>query len=256
MTATGRWIAIFLLGVSGVLTTGSLPGRAAELTVAVNHAPPYRILDDIDGRPVYSGIYINVLEEAARRTGLQLTYQNVPFRRALLLMETGGADLMLGPNRTPEREDFMYFLKAELPAEPKAVYIAQAAGDVLDLSDLAGQTVGVMRGASYNPAFDMALGIDRVEATDYATLFRMLDQGRLRAVIVPSLLASHLLRHESFAIRKASLVLDGQPSFIAVSRASRFFTEERYEGLENALIAMREDGTFDRIYQHYDGSGL
>lgn len=243
-------VAVVLL--AGSITVGKARTAPLSITVVVNNAPPYRIIDENISPPVYSGMYIDVIEDAARRAGFDIHYRNVPFRRALYLMQAGDADVMLGPNKTPDRATFMYFLKTPLPAETKAVYVADGAADIRKLSDLENRTVGVLRGASYNPRFDAASDIDRFGAADYLTLFRMLEQHRIDAVIVPAVLARYLLHREPHAVHPASLTFAGKPSYIAVSRQSRFFQQGNHIALEHALGQMQRDGSLRRIFQLYE----
>ena len=51
----------------------------------------------------------------ARPFNVSLTFNVVPFRRALALMVNGRADIMLGPNRNSEREAYMFYIDEELP---------------------------------------------------------------------------------------------------------------------------------------------
>jgi len=187
---------------------------------------------------------------------LTLRFEVVPFKRALYLMETGEADLMLGPNRTDERQNFMYYFGAALPNEPKAIYIGFLDMNVRKVSDLALKSVGVLRGANYSWQLEDANDVRLFEAADYGTLFRMLDLHRLDALIVPELQAIEQIKQEGpYRIRKSDLVLQGQPSFIALSRNSKFFTDGSFVDFEQHLVDMRQDGTFDQIYSHYAQSG-
>ena len=84
----------------------------------------------------------------------------------------------------------------------------------------------------------------------------MLDLHRIDALIVPELLAIEQIKQEGpYRIRKSDLVLQGQPSFIALSRRSEFFTDGSFIAFEELLVKMRQDGTFDQIYSHYAQSG-
>ena len=83
-----------------LLISLSLGAHAAPLRVVVNHAPPYRIIDP----PYYGGYYIELFQLAAAQAGLEIHFLSVPLKRGLQMLETGDADLILGPNRTPERE--------------------------------------------------------------------------------------------------------------------------------------------------------
>lgn len=245
-------LAVFLLGFGSLISAGN----ARELTVAINHAPPYRIVEDTTSGTAYSGIYIDVVREAAKRANVDLVFVVVPFKRALSLMETGLADLMLGPNRTDERQKFMYYFGAALPSEAKAIYTGLGQTNVRSVDDLDHSSVGVLRVANHNWQLDAIKDIRLVEAADYPTLFRMLDLQRIDALIVPELLAiEHIKRGGPYRVRKAGFVLQGEPSFIALSRGSAYFTDGEFLKLEQQLVEMRQDGTFDEIYAHYAGSG-
>lgn len=240
-------------GLSGMVGFG-LPASARELIVAIDRAPPYRIVKYTPDGAVYSGIYIDVVREAAKRAGLTLVFEVVPFKRALYLMEHGQADVMLGPNRTDERQKFMHYFGAALPPEPKAIYVSDIAYDIRDFEDLALRSVGVLRGAaSYQKLIDID-ALSLVEAMDYSTLFRMLDQRRIDALVVPELLAVELIRQEGpYRIRKSGMVLPGQLSFITVARKSDYFISGDFIRFERHLVKMRRDGTFDAIYARYAG---
>lgn len=244
------WICSVIVMI-GTVTTGQ-PVVARTLVVALNNAPPYRIIKDTASGMSYSGIYIDVVREAASRAGIDLEFEVVPFKRALHLIEKGKADLMLGPNRTDERQKYMYYFGAALPNEPKAVYLGASDADVVSITDLGQKSVGVLRGANYGWQLEDAKDVRLVEAVDYAALFRMLDLGRIDALIVPELQGVEQIRQGGpFNIRKASLVLQGQPSFIGLSRLSDYYIDGSFTELEQVLVKMRQDGTFDAIYDHY-----
>ncbi len=242
------YVVTVLLG-HGVLVGAT---SARELVVALNHAPPYRIVEATPNGPSYSGIYIDVVREAARRAGVELGFEVVPFKRALYLLEHGVADLMLGPNRTDERQEYMYYFDAALPNEPKAIYIGERYPDVHVVRDLNNKTVGVLRGTNYAWQLDEARDVHLVEAADYGTLFKMLDLHRINALIVPELQAIEQIKQGGpYRIRKSDLILPGQPSFIALSRGSGYFTDGSFARFEQVLVEMRHDGTFEQIYNRY-----
>jgi polar amino acid transport system substrate-binding protein len=121
---------------------------AAVARVPVNDAPPYRIIGSTNGAPSYSGIYVDVLREIAAATGLTLEFVELPFARALRVMQEGEADIMLGPNRAPEREVYLHYLEPPLPQEPKVFLPVAAAAPIRGYDDLAGRRIAIRRGAS------------------------------------------------------------------------------------------------------------
>ncbi|WP_169567568.1 substrate-binding periplasmic protein [Sneathiella limimaris] len=233
------------------LATFSAGATPLKITIAVNHSPPYRIVEKLGSETNYSGYYVDIIREACKRSSIETNFINVPFRRALFLLERGDVDLMLGPNKTEKRKQYMYFLETALPREDKSFYVQKDATDIQSLEGLTGKTVGVLRGSTYTQQFDTARHFTKLKATNYSGLFRMLGKGRIDAVIVPSLLGKYLEKKYSQSIKKSSLILEGRPSFIALSKFSNFYKTQGYLPLEKALKDMERDGTLYRIRNKY-----
>ena len=105
--------------------TGSITAQDAAVVnketikVVGNHAPPYRIFGDNKK----AGIYFDIMKEIADRLKLTVTFNKKPYKTALNMMKNGEADLMVGPNKTEERERFMIFSRAEFPRERKGFFV-------------------------------------------------------------------------------------------------------------------------------------
>ena len=119
---TGVWrITVSGICLSLLLLTGGslLAEDQTTLRVVGNHAPPYRMIEGT----TFSGIYFDAMQEIGQRLGISVKFQDVPMKRALALMESGEADVMVVPNKTPERETFMVYTNATFPAENKVFYV-------------------------------------------------------------------------------------------------------------------------------------
>lgn len=197
----------------------------------------------------YSGFYVDFVRELAKRRNLNLLFHEVPFRRALALMEQGAADIMTGPNRTPERESYMTYLDVELTREGKAFYLQPEAPDIRQYGELVSRYIGVLRSAKYFKRFDDDKNLRKYSVGDYSTALRMVSKGRIEVAIMPELLGDYLNKTKSYDLRKASFKVPGQPSFIAVSKRSKL--AQSIEELEIALREMKADGTIDRIIGLY-----
>ena len=219
------------------------------LKVVVNAAPPYRIIEKEEYATLISGIYVDVMREAASRAGFKLKFVIASFIQALSMMETGAVDVMLGPNRLPDRERYMHFLEPALPAEPKVVLLAADASDVADLVELAGKRVGVLPGASYGPAFDAADAFEKVPLRSYVDGMGMVANTYLDAVVVPEQLGDYLMLKTELTLKKATLRMPGRPSYIAWSNLSPVL--DLKGKLQAALKTVLEDGTFERILASY-----
>ncbi|RED53928.1 substrate-binding periplasmic protein [Aestuariispira insulae] len=238
-----------LTGCCFLFLLAGISAKADTLIVAVNHAPPYRIISGYTSKPAYSGIYIDIFREVAKRAKITITYKEVPFKRALSMMEAGTADIMLGPNRTPEREAYMIYLDAELPRETKAFYLHPDAPDIKSYDGLSGFSVYVLRGARYFDPFDQDQAMKKIAVNDYAVALRSLRRHKDRTSIIPEQQGDYLMRELGFPLKKASYHAPGKISYIALSRQSAFLDEKvRFERL---LTEMEKSGAIDQIVAQY-----
>jgi polar amino acid transport system substrate-binding protein len=243
-----------LLLVAGPLpATAADPAPASAATVArvpVNDAPPYRIIGSANGAPTYSGIYVDVLREIAASTGLTLEFVELPFARGFRVMQEGEADIMLGPNRSPDREVYLHYLEPPLPQEPKVFLQAVGAAPIRGYDDLAGRRIAVLRGAGYFDRFDADTALSKTPLDDYTAGLRLVAVGRLDTVVIPELQALWLLRETGFPLQVAPWRVPGRPSYIAVSRRSPLI--DRVPQLEAALQRVVTGDGLRRILQRYE----
>lgn len=200
-----------------------LPLAAAEPLKLVTEVEPPYVLPP--GDPRGRGIDVDIVQAAMQQGGgppIQLLF--VPFRRALLMMESGDADLMLGLSRTPERERYLLFSR---PYGHEASYCFLRGRDrpaqVRSLADLGALRVGLVSGFVYPAALTAALGPARIMANDRSALLRMVAAGRADVAVMERLIAVWLLMREGFSaqLRAEDFVLSGSGApQLAFSRRS------------------------------------
>lgn len=214
---------------------GWLPLQAAPLRVAVNDAPPYRIVEP----PFFGGYYIELIQAAAQRAGLELQFIDVPLKRAFQMLATGEADLMLGPNRTPEREKFLLFLdNATLPAEEKVFIVAHPQLVIRSLQDLQGKRIDVLAGAAYHPDIDHSGLLNKHPLNGYEQGLQRLLRDRSDLVIMPEAQADYLLQKLKLPLIKSPFRLRGTPSYLAWSR--RTFDAQTAQRLATELQQLQQ----------------
>jgi len=156
---------------------------------------------------------------------------------------------MLGPNRTPEREVYLDYLDFDISRESKVFYLREDAPDIADYNDLSGRRIAVLRGAAYFDRFDADESLHKFEVSDYKTGIRVLEGGRVDALIMPELQGDYLLKNRDHSLRKSSFVIEGRPSFIAISRKSEL--RRSREALLRELRAMKAEGVMASIVGRY-----
>lgn len=215
------------------------------VTVGLNHAPPYRIVEG--GR--HSGLYVDIFEAIAERLGWKVRYREAPFRRVLLMVERGEVDVMLGPLRTPSREAMFEFVAAAFPPERRLFFYLGEANRIERYGDLYGKRIGVLEGARYFNRFDQDPDLIKESAARYDNLARMLARGRVDVVIAPELVGLYTLRRQGVAASVSPFFVPGQRSWIAVSRHSE---AARYaEDIRAALKLLEMNGTYEALVLKY-----
>lgn len=227
------------------LCLGALAAPLPVLHVVGDAAPPFRIV----AQGNWTGIYCDVMREIARRSGYALRFSEVPPKRALLMLEQGQADLMLGPNRSPERERYMVFLAASFPPARKAFYQRPGSAPIRGYADLAGLSISVELGKRFFEPFDSdpELHLDRV--IDSLTALRKVAAAHSDVALMPEQEGDWLIRQHGLLLHKADWLVDGRSAHIALSRRSAHLAAA--PALEAAFAAMRQDGSLEAIYQRY-----
>jgi len=225
------------------------PGPAADspvqLHVVGSEDPPYRIFEGGRAR----GLYFDLLRAAAERAGWLLTIEAVPPARALQMLERGGADAMVGPLRTPERERFLHYSRITLPPEDKAFYTRRNAAPLHSLDDLHGLLIGVQRGKRYGRSFDEDSRLRRVEVSEYRSALTMVGLNRLDVAVVPERQGDRIVRELGLPLVKQSLRLAGETPYLVMARQSPWLN--RLPELERAFDTLQRDGEWAAIVQRY-----
>lgn len=162
------------------------PCQRALVTRAATNMPPYAYLD---GRRQLTGYRVELLQQLFKRLNCPLQIRtDVPWKRSLLLLQSGELDLMVNSSKTPERERFAYFSKAA-DAEYVALYQLQKQHGSIRLANLTEAfsghyNIGLIRGNHYGAELnqrlqDEAIAGHLVEAIDKPALYQMLLRQRV-----------------------------------------------------------------------------
>lgn len=239
-----RLVTILLLALV------AMPVQAEIARVLINEAPPYRIIGSANGGPYYTGIYIEILQMVADETGLTLDFVETPFARGFRALQAGDGDIMLGPNRSPEREAYLRYLDPPLPREPKVFLQPRKAEPIGRYEDLAGKRIAVLRGATYFDRFDGDPQLKREAFDDYAAALRLVSLGRVDTAVMPELQALWLLRITGLDLALSPYRVPGRDSHIVLSRKSPLLPLA--PKMEASLRRLQAENRIARILQRYE----
>jgi len=232
-----------LLGLPAMgATAHAAPGlRAVNLT-----APLFGM--ERDGQS--SGIFVDVMRELSRASGIAIAATMAPKVRGQAMLQTGGADLMIG------------FDNADLQAHARQValvasfdvgIVARAGVRLKTLSDLRGKTVGQMRSADYSAAYAQDEAILKYSTNTMEQMIKMLALGRIDAAIGVRESLYFAIRNEGIAQDRIGefLPLESRQAWLHYSKAT--YNAATADRLASAVQQMRAAGTIAAIIQRYGG---
>jgi polar amino acid transport system substrate-binding protein len=209
------------------------------------------------GRP--SGILVDVVTEAFRRTGHQFEIQLMPWARCLAEIRSGRADGIFSVFKLPERDEFLTYTGLPIITQVEAFFVP-ADSDLKfggDVSQLGGLRIGTIRGTSYGNKVDSALktGVwpTVVETNNVDSLVGMLVLKRIdlavgyRNVVFEAATKQGALNE----IKELSPEIAEIPSYLAFNKQHDY--SEVIADFDRALTSMKNDHSFESIYQKYLG---
>ena len=232
-----------LLGIAGVswMVTERRAVRQRVYRVGVDHAPPYNVLTP--GQPP-SGLAVEVIEEAARRNGIELRFVETAlpvddaFRKGLV-------DLWPAATDTPERRRWLH--AADPWLANRLCIVSYASNPVRVVSDLRGKRVSAFRTQIIRDIVGRTLpaGLEFLEVRGRKDGLLALCDGRVQAsVLEQRFLEQALLDRPAQCNGMALQVLNAFGADRMLTILSTRESADAADQLRDAIGDMMDDGTF------------
>jgi len=205
---------------------------------------------------VAKGIGIDVTLEAFKRMGYEATVTFVPFKRATEMIQSGAADMLTDVNRNEEREVYGIFNEEPILFSCTNLFVKvdstiEFTGDLFELSEY---TFGINRGYTHGKEFDDAFANNLLiveEAEDTPQNIEKLINGRIDILLENKLVV--LMNAKEMDCQDQIKALN--PEYREAALYNMFSKKnELYEMAElfnEKVIEIKEDGTFQKIYDSY-----
>lgn len=223
------------------------PAQARDIRVCtVSWAPFYG--PDLPRK----GFITAITRAAFEAVGHDPRFEFMPWARAMLEVEQGDRDMLMGLYRTAERAETYVYTERIHPTTNVVIAREELGLARFDsLRDLEGYSIGFGRGWSFGEAFDNAGFLDKRPTNDQRLSLRKLFAGRLDMVVSSFGRFRYLAKQEGFDLDRTVVL---EPPLTKDFLYNAFSPK-----LENAdalvadfnrgLEAIRADGTFDRILE-------
>lgn len=256
-----RWALSWVCGLwMACLVPMSIPVAAAQtLVLAAADSVPTAYVDN--GKQ--TGMLVDVVKEAFKRTGYSIEIAIMPWARCLADVKSGKIDGIFSVYRTPARQEFLTYADEVLITQVQAFFVRKDStisfdGDLNKLSEL---RIGIINETSYGPRLDAALGQGIFKNVDLANSASANIQKLLRDRIdvIPSyrhvVLNSARTLGVAGSIKELSPTIEAIPSYLAFSNKRDY--SKTIGAFNQALRSMKQDGTYDAIFNKYlVGSGV
>lgn len=157
-----------------IIPISAQTAETATLRVSFHDLAPWRL--KLDNGEI-EGIDIEFIKTLAERMKLKIEFVEVPIQRGFLMLKNGELDIGPGVLKTPEREEFLYFIEPPYKLySNKAFYVLKGKENtILKYEDLYKLTIGTNPAKFFKPfdddpklkkeeAFNAKLNIDKLLA--------------------------------------------------------------------------------------------
>jgi len=243
---------LFALAIAATGCGNAYP--AGLVLVAADSSPTAYV---VDGKP--SGILVDVVTEAFRRTGEPIDVQVMPWARCLAEVRSGRVDGIFSVFKLPERNEFLTYTNVPVITQVMAFFVAADSHATFDgdIGKLGKLRIGIIRGTSYGLKVDSALKAGLwstvVETNNVDTLVGMLALNRIDLAIGYRHVVLDAARNNGYLdkIRELSPGVDEIPSYLAFNKQGDY--SKVIADFDRALTSMKDDNSFEAIYEKYLG---
>jgi signal transduction histidine kinase len=214
-----RLIGLFALSILALSLTAPHPAQAAPRTVRVGiyeNAPKVFTADN--GRP--SGIFVDIIEEIARKEGWTLVYVRGTWAQGLDRVAKGEIDLMPDVAYTSEREQVFAFHKIPVLSVWSQVYARKGSG-IQSILDLNGKRIAALEKTIQLETFtrltnSFGLKFTLIPVLDYKQEFEMVAAGKADAGLTNRFYG--LMYSRQYGLEDTPVMFDPAPFFFAAPK--------------------------------------
>lgn len=243
--------SMLLLSCFGIGLAGMAHAQSETLDVVTDPSfVPFEMMDQESGEMV--GFDMDIINEVAERAGFEINMRTMDFNGIIPAVQTGNVDIAIaGITITDERAKIVDFSSPYYDSGLRL--LVNANDDSIDsIEDLEGKTVATKIGSTSFDYLQENLG-DSAEITPYpgsSDMYMALLGGSADAVFYDAPNVGYFSQTQGKGRAKTvGELYEGQQYGIVLVKGS-----EWVEPVNEALAAMKEDGTYDEIHAKWFGS--
>ena len=244
---TATTFAIALLAVF-VIVTGADAGPK-RFNVVYTDWFPYTYTEKGKAR----GFELEIFQAVAAEMRIQAAYDSYPWKRCLLLLETGQADALVSMMKTCDRETYTDY-PAEHISISQSVFFTQAGSAIAyngNLEAMKNFNIGLIMGFSYGDAFDRADFLEKDPSPNTTILIKKLLAGRHPVAAENESVVSGYARKMGISdrIRILRPPIETERLYVGFSKTRHL--QKLVERFSTALAEFKTSGAYQVILNKY-----
>ncbi|EAH4720626.1 basic amino acid ABC transporter substrate-binding protein [Campylobacter upsaliensis] len=240
------FLSLFVVACSDTSTTNN--DSNASLSLRVGTAPNYKPFDYKEDAKLM-GLDIDLVNEIAKREGIELTWVEMSFDGLIPALKTGKIDMIASAmSATEDRRKSVDF--SDVYYTTKNLYIKKKDNEALNSKeDLEGKIIGVQLGTLQEPAAK-AIKDTKVQSNESLSVVIMeLKEGKIDAVVADKDVSTGYLKENADLIGFFEEE-DGSEGFSFAFDKDK--QKEAIEKFNKGLKDLKADGTYDQILTKYE----
>ncbi|EPV4931462.1 basic amino acid ABC transporter substrate-binding protein [Campylobacter upsaliensis] len=240
------FLSLFVVACSDTSTTNN--DSNASLSLRVGTAPNYKPFDYKEDAKL-TGLDIDLVNEIAKREGIELTWVEMSFDGLIPALKTGKIDMIASAmSATEDRRKSVDF--SDVYYTTKNLYIKKKDSETLNSKeDLEGKIIGVQLGTLQEPAAK-AIKDTKVQSNESLSVVIMeLKEGKIDAVVADKDVSTGYLKENADLIGFFEEE-DGSEGFSFAFDKDK--QKEAIEKFNKGLKDLKADGTYEQILTKYE----
>lgn len=228
-----------------------------SISVGVSDFPP-QSYQTAEGE--WKGISVELVEVLMSEVGCTPVYQDLPWKRAVLLVETGKLDVLTNVSITDERSHFMHFIG---PQQDEIIVIG--INDMIDISiehiediNKFPGLISIQRGAFYGDTFSSYYKEnDRfnnkfIMVNKNEDKIKLVNGGRTQGLLEELYLLCYEIKtnYKFKGMKIHKFKINHDVVYFAFSKKS--VSQKLYEKFKSGFVLAKEQGLFSQVFNKYN----
>ncbi len=228
---------------------------ACNLSVRVTHYQPQYYQDS---KGEWQGLAVDITRALFKQAKCDITFVDVPWKRALFLLQKGGLDLLLNMTITAPREKYTHFIGPMLDETQVLIVAKDSQFQIEKLDDikLLTRRIGIDRGVFYGPEFEEKMNTDssfsdKFEFADNSSNLAKLSAGRVSGILGNKYTAAYRINNVFAKGRFKLHPFNINQTFVYLGFSKQSVSKSMLVRFQNAYDVISKNGVLLKVQQKY-----